>query len=45
MIGDNLINRENSCKVGRPGEGSRNPESPAQIGRVGTFVVNSKYFL
>ena len=37
MKGDYLINREDSCKVGRPGEGSRNREPPAQIGRVGTF--------
>ena len=38
MVGDNLINREDSCKFGRPGEGSRNQESPPQIGRVGTFA-------
>ena len=37
MIGDNLINREDSCKIGTPGEGSRNREFPAQIERVGTF--------
>ena len=37
MIGD-LINREDSCKVGRPGEMSRNQESPTQIGRAGTFA-------
>ena len=44
MIGDNLINREDSCKVGRPREGSRNRESPAQIGRVGTFGIISLIF-
>ena len=38
MIGDNLVNRKDSCKVGRPGEGSRNRESLAEIGRIGTFV-------
>ena len=31
MIGDNLINREDSCKVRRLGEGSQNWESPTQI--------------
>ena len=38
MIGDNLINREDSCKVGRPAKGSQIRESPAQIRRVGTFA-------
>ena len=37
MIGHNLINREDNCKIGRPGEGSQNREFPAQIERVGTF--------
>ena len=38
MIGDNLINREDSCRVGRPGKGPRNRRYPAQIGKIGTFV-------
>ena len=40
MIGDNLINWEDNCKVRRPGEGSRNRESPDQFERVGTFATN-----
>ena len=42
MIGDNLINWEDSCKLGRPGEELQNQESPAQIGTVGTFVGSSE---
>ena len=38
MIGDNLINWENSCKVWRPRKVLRNRDSPTQIGRVETFV-------
>ena len=44
MIVDNLIYREDSCKVGRPEEESQNRESPAQIERVGTFEITSRTF-
>ena len=32
MIGDNLINREDSCKVGRPGENRESTKSGREIG-------------
>ena len=38
MIGENLTNREDSCKVGRLGERSQNRKSPSQTGRAGTFA-------